>query len=57
MSDGGSFRNTCISGRELWRYGDPRRGSKEDLIVIVNNTKTHRPTIILGKYARDCKST
>lgn len=39
-------------------YGDdPQRGSKEDLIIIVNNTKTHRPTIILGKYARDCKST
>lgn len=34
----------------LWlaRKRGPRRGSKEDLIIIVNNTKTHRPTIILG---------
>lgn len=36
---------THISGLAC---GDRRRGSKEDLIVIVNNTKTHRPTIMLG---------
>lgn len=45
-----SFRNTQTHfGLILWLAArGPRRGSKEDLIIIVNNTKTHRPTIILG---------
>lgn len=47
-----SFRNTHTQthfGLILWLAArGPRRGSKEDLIIIVNNTKTHRPTIILG---------
>lgn len=32
----------------LARMHGPRRGSKEDLIIIVNNTKTHRPTTTQG---------
>lgn len=49
MSNRGSFRNTFQVGGRLTTANDgQRRGNKEDLIIIVNNTKTHRPTIILG---------